>query len=285
MHRKIDWYSCTFKRWDSWQPDHLLRKWAALSDLRAIVGDTLMQPFYELAWDEMPGRAPFAISIGADEGGIRIFGGEKVDYWLLEVSGRGCDHLRAWLMLKHIIDATSERVTRLDIACDLPGGPTPDEFVSAGYSGRIKAHSRMQSKTGTTHYVGSPKSDRFARVYSYDKPHPRAGVTRVEMVLRKKYARGLLEQTSASEIEFIADSIGNAFDWKHSVWTEAASEAAPLSVPSPDRRTGATEKWLISQAAPAFQRLVKEGAINDPVKWLSDWFIAGLDDFLEDPYY
>lgn len=278
MYVKVDWYSCTYKRHQELgdQTEDVAR--GALDSLTAVAGKAVGESLSQFAWERMPGRKRFSWSVGIPDEGVRIYSNHDLDYYLLEISGKGCDLLRSLDTLNTLIESTSERASRLDMACDMVEDVTPDEFVKSGYSGRYGESPRIPSKDGITRYVGSWKSDRFARVYRYNEPHPRAGITRVELVYRRGMAKAALEQLSLNDLPNMIASMSAPFSFKHPAWNVETSEATPLNLATPDRTTGGTEKWLVSQAAPAFRRLVSEGVIKDPQKWLETWFLADVDD-------
>jgi hypothetical protein len=56
------------------------------------------------------------------------------------------------------------------------------------------------------------------------------------------------------------------------------AQHADISVVAPERRGGGTVFWLIKSVAPAFQRLVREGVIREPGKFLNEYFLLSNKD-------
>jgi len=171
-----------------------------------------------------------------------------------------------------VLTAIHERCTRIDIACDIETDVRPTEFVACLTHERMRASGYQKSSTGETCYVGSQKSDRYARVYRYNTPHPRANLLRVEHVFRRENAKSVAIRCVDSAMGDIANAAGMAFGWKHKVWDIAISDSIDISAVRERGRTGTTVFWLVNQCAPAFKRLVQTGAIADPQAFLQAYF-------------
>lgn len=213
-------------------------------------------------------RRPYCIA--RQWGHIRAFAGVNINHVLFEVSGQGCDQLREAGMLDRVLDLQNTRFTRIDVAFDILG-VSPDEIIETGYSGAFKAHSRMQSQTGITHYVGSPKSERYARVYRYNDPHPRANLCRIEIVHRKRYARILARAIKEEGLTSAGLSALASYKFKHDKVPVGANDVlATVAIIKGDQKT---VHWMIAQVAPAFRRLVLDGTITDPMAFFNEHFV------------
>jgi hypothetical protein len=212
------------------------------------------------------GRKPYSNSWVRADHGMVIFSHPRLSHALVEVSGRGCDRLEASGFIRSVLDATQQRMTRIDIACDIRTTVRPKDFAEERNVGRFKAISYVNSESGETFYVGAKTSDRYSRVYRYNPPHERSALLRVEYVIKaenaKNMARTLLEQSIGS----VVSALGETFGWTHPAWavTDAAAE---LEVYRPDRREGKTLYWLADTIAPLLARLHREGVI-DAETWL-----------------
>lgn len=228
-------------------------------------------------WTPASGRAPYSASFTSGQG-IRIYFNPKVDNILVEVEGHGCDLLRGLGVLKSIVNKMRNRMTRVDIAVDLKTDVTPSEFVEASRADRFKSRSSIASETGLTEYIGSRKSERYCRVYRYAPPHPRSPLIRSEFIFRKKSAKILAEQLVESEFNLTAIALGagQVYGFAHEVWSMQGDEIALTSY-SPERKQGKTMFWLIAQCAPAFKKLVRDGVIDDPEKFLREHFLDRED--------
>jgi len=229
-------------------------------------------------WKLGGGRAPYKHSARSAGSLVSIYWGETLTTVLFEFSGRACYWLDSIGIQEHVLSQWKDRITRLDVCSDIETDCLPHEFVEAGVSATFRSKGRFDSDTGQTIYIGSQKSERFARVYKYAPPHPRAGLLRVEHVLRRDAAKMVLEAILAAGLAYAVQSLGMTFGWTHSAWNPEDVQAEPLTMARVERSLGGTEMWLIKQAAPAFRRLIDEAVIVDPVVWLTRYFLENLDD-------
>ena len=137
----------------------------------------------------------------------------------------------------------------------------------------MRASGYQNSESGETCYVGSQKSDRYARVYRYNPPHPRADLLRIEHVFRRDYAKKVAAEVINSSVEAIAASAGLAFGWAHETWDVSQDQSVDISIIHEKRATGKTVFWLIDSCASAFKRLCADGTIKDPEAFLREHFL------------
>lgn len=223
-------------------------------------------------------RAPYVDSWTAGEVGITIFASPALTHMTVEISGQGCENLIERGLLQALVENVHERCTRIDIACDIETSTRPTAFVEIVSHERMRASGRQVSESGETCYVGSQKSDRYARVYRYNDPHPRAHLLRIEHVFRKGYAKSVAKACAGASLAVIAASAGKAFGWAHHEWKPEASANADLSVVAAERQAGKTVYWLVHAVAPAFRRLVQDGTIKDPEAFIAAYFTGTLTD-------
>jgi len=193
--------------------------------------------------------------------------GGHANHILVELPGTACQAARDAGLLDHILQAAAGRLTRLDLAVDIPGGCSPAEFVGAGYSDRFKAHASIVSEQGTTEYVGSMKSERYARVYMYAAPHPRAGVLRVEHVLRGDYAKAAADALGSGAALMLAEMCGRSWGWEHASWQPGHSTDGKLHARRSDRHEPGRVRWLHKVVLPALVRASDEGLIDLEEFW------------------
>lgn len=216
------------------------------------------------------GRAPYNASMQRSDNGVMIFANQRIDNALVELGGIGCDALGGVENELLLVQEVADRLTRIDIAVDILTEVRPDEFALQRDEGRFKAWSESVSSTGHTVYVGSRHSDRYARVYRYNPPHPRAAFLRVEMVLKAEQAREGARRLADIGLPAVVAQLGNTFGWSHSCWTPSEDTAETLAAWRPERRSGRTVSWLYSQVLPAMQRLHREGVIDLREVWHND---------------
>lgn len=239
-----------------------------------MFGVKLMASVFGGNWQKREkSRAPYTDAWTDPEGGISLFVSPNLVHCCVEVSGAGCERIIAQGAMEAILAGCSERVTRIDIATDIETSTQPAEFVSIVSHERMRANGLYNSETGQTCYVGSQKSDRFARVYRYYEPHPRANLLRIEHVFRRKYAKSVARAILDTSIEATAAAAGKAFGWAHSEWNLDNATSPDISIVSPEKGGGKTISWLVRSVAPAVRRLIEDGTIRDPEQFFAQYFM------------
>jgi len=218
-------------------------------------------------------RAPYTDTWTDEHNGISLYASPNLTHCCIEISGQGCERIIALGKIEAILAGSAQRVTRIDIASDIETSTQPAEFVSIVKHERMRANGTQNSETGQTCYVGSKKSDRYARVYRYYKPHPRAHLLRIEHVFRRKYAKSVVQAILDTSIESVAEAAGNAFGWAHSDWNTEANEHADISIVAAERGQRTTVTWLVRSVAPAIRRLIEDGTIRDPQAFFEQYFL------------
>lgn len=256
----VDWFSFTLACPMMCKPDEHGRPHfpSIVRDEFPHICDYLMS-FDDLEFGK--GRKMFSDSVRSSSAGVTIFMRPTLNFTLFEFSGTGCDMLRKRKSLRDILKLYGNRATRIDIAVDIECTIDPREFAEQRDTKRFTSFSIDKSEAGVTHYVGSRKSDRFARVYRYAAPHPRSHLLRVEHVLRNDEAKQLALLTTSSSLQSIVSALGNSFGWHHPVWGQKRTDAPLKSAPR-EAKQGHTERWLLSAVLPACQRLIDEGSID-----------------------
>lgn len=221
-------------------------------------------------WKRASGRRPYQAGYHNEKRGLYIwYGGQSTV--LFEFTGTGCQWLQDEGILLSLATSALDRLTRLDIAIDWQTSVTPREFVSAGHTGRINAVSHNVSSTGQTSYIGSRKSDRYACVYRYEAPHPRADRLRLEYRLKKDRAQTAAQYIAALGVGHAAGMLHNSFQWEHQLAQTSIGEK--MHTKRDDRRHGSTLSWLIKQVAPAVRRLIEQGEIDNPEEFFREHFM------------
>jgi len=219
-------------------------------------------------------RAPYTDAWTQEDGEITLFASPHLNHCCLEISGKGCETLISKNLLEQVIGCLVERLTRLDIASDIETELNPKDFVAKTRHVRMRSSGHQLSASGETCYVGSRESERYARVYRYFSPHPRANLLRVEHVFRRDYARSVGRAIVNAGVDCIAYEAGKAFGWAHEEWQPELVTPVDISVVAAEKTSGSTVFWLIKQVAPAFQRLVDDGTIRDPEEFLRKYFLS-----------
>lgn len=262
MIHKVDWISFTVDvgvgegRQSQWMP--------------GLIGDALrlLDPDAEslmgLHTEAIPsgGRKPYSTSLSWESQHIRLFFHPNLPHALFEISGQGCDLLDLNGNLHSVLQLALNRLTRLDVATDMLTMVNPVDFTLARDVGRFKSSGYINSPSGTTCYVGSRSSDRYARVYRYNPPHDRSHLLRCEVQLKGMNARLAAQQILTTDVSSVAQALGTVFGWRHSAWQPSEDETVVLRSWRPERHLGKTEYWLNSQVAPVLRRLHRENILN-----------------------
>jgi len=223
-------------------------------------------------------RAPYTDVWMDAESGISLYASPNLVHCCVEVSGGGCERLIRLGVMQGVLGKCTDRITRIDIATDIETTTLPGEFVEQVSHDRMRASGFQKSETGETCYVGSKKSDRYARVYRYYAPHPRSNLLRIEHVFRRKYAKSVATAILDTSVESAAAAAGKAFGWSHPEWNLDATETPDIYITSPERGSSSTITWLVRSVAPAIRRLITDGTIRDPETFFKTYFLPDSDE-------
>lgn len=218
-------------------------------------------------------RAPYTYAWEWKATNVVIFASPTLSHFTVEISGQGCEHLIRVGAMQKVIAAVADRVTRIDIASDIETDVKPLDFVEKVKHKRMRASGYQKSESGETCYVGSQKSDRYARVYRYNDPHPRKHLLRVEHVFRREAAKLVCGAVRNKGIDSVTEAAGAIFGWCHSTWELGDNIGIDISPVKAERNGGKTVNWLLTAVAPAFKRLVADGTIQNPQEFLSAYFL------------
>lgn len=281
MNTRIDWLSFTLTIRPSIN-DHEAMYVAIEQAIEDVFGVGQTATIFGGRWTKNEhGRAPYSHSWTLRDSGCTLFCNPTLTHMTVEFSGQGCTRLIEQSMMDEVLNNVADRVTRIDVATDITTNTTPEEFIAAGHSERFGSVGMFHSPTGTTAYIGSMKSERFARVYRYVEPHPRAHLLRVECVSRRDHAKAVARAILTQGERSVAATLGDVYGWRHNDWQPDAPADADLSIVRAEKAAGGTVFWLIKQAAPAFKRLVQEGTIMDAESFLQHYFLNDSDDAAE----
>lgn len=267
----VDWLSASYILSDA-----VMGIMAATTEFQRFIEkmpENLRDIFQNDGWKESHGRRPYSGGYHNESLGVFVWLGGQSNV-LIEVTGKGVHTLREHDILSDFMVFIKDRCSRLDIAVDLETDLRPSEVVAGIDTGRFKSRSSMTSIHGETEYIGSRKSERYARVYRYNEPHPRHKLLRIEFVIKKPHCGYAIESILGMGRAYTAQQMLNTFGLNEVVTVENHNETMPAT--RNDRKNSKTESWLIRQAAPAFERLVREGTIEDWREWLETHFLRGI---------
>lgn len=259
----VDWLSYTVASPDLNSVPRSLWLVKCLQTARLLTGPDVPIPRRSEQFEEYSGRAPYMIRWTCAEFGTTLLAHPGLSHLLIELSGRGCEALREDGLFDGALAGACSHLTRLDLAVDLDCSTDPRTFVKEHTQTRFSNTSTHTSRTGITCYVGSPKSERFARVYRYKEPLPRSSTMRCEHVFRSEWARRVGQLIVAKGVRAAAQYCGQVWGWTHSAWNVPESDelikvSRELATRHPNQIL-----WLMNQVFPAMRRMEKEGVIED----------------------
>jgi len=277
----IDWLSFTIPMvYDTNEGDAYAR--AIQSGFMALFTQDVVETVFGGAWStEQRSRAPYTDTWTDSESGLSLYASPNLTHATIEISGQGCEKLIAKGALDSVLAGCAERITRIDIACDIETDTTPVDFVAVLSHDRMRSSGVITSDTGQTCYIGSKQSERFARVYRYNSPHPRAHLLRVEHVFRRDHAKQISRAIVANSVGAVGVACGAAFGWAHRDWDVTPDSSVDISVTSPEKNAGKTVSWLVRSVAPAIQRLIADGTIRDPEAFFRTYFLPPDEHMLD----
>lgn len=227
------------------------------------------------AWrTEKRSRAPYKDTWIDTENGLSLYASPSLTHSCIEISGAGCERIIKLGAMELLISCIMERITRIDIACDIETDIMPEQFVATLAHERMRSTGIINSDTGQTCYIGSKQSERFARVYRYFYPHPRWNLLRVEHVFRRDYAKSVARAIMENSLMEVASASGQAFGWNHPEWQPGTGLTPDIGIVQGEKNAGKTVSWLVRSVAPAFRRLVYEGTIRDPEAFFRTYFLG-----------
>ena len=277
MDIRIDWLSWTLTTGS--QPTNFEDCWhLAEGLLRREHSGMAKEIFGGYGFQAGSGRPPYRVAVVRNDNGLRVYGNSHTGTVLFELTGAGSAALRDFEVVRTFLATQSDRITRLDIACDVRTDTRPSDFCTRLAHDRFRSRSEITSDTGQTVYIGSPKSDRFARVYRYSPPHPRAELLRVEYVFRRGMAQCAAEDIAQlGDPRTFAATCGNTWGWTHKDWKPSVVTDEKTTTPNLTKSDQDTVMWLYKQVAPAMRRLIAEGAL-DTGEFLAYVLGVGKDD-------
>jgi hypothetical protein len=220
-------------------------------------------------WEFFSGNGFYHTRIMDSASKLSISWGDINPTIFIECTGVTCQCLRNASLLGATISQFRERATRIDLTADINTDTTPSTFVSARVGVRFLSTSQIVSPTGETQYVGSWKSDRFARVYRYNSPHPRSKNLRVEHVLKGKWAKEAANSISEKGLKSTLISCSLPFGWAHPDWRPDMMVEKISLTKNHDRDGASRLRWLNNSVAPSLKRAIQDGLI-DLDEWLTD---------------
>lgn len=256
---------------------HIVRR-QALGKLYQKVGKPVMDTLFgALPLNEEPGRFPYKYVLRDTVSKACVYFDPGINNILIEVSGVGCAQLSEQGEMVRLAAMVSTVCTRIDISVDIDTGFSPIDFVKGGYEKRFRSSAIMQSDNGTSVYVGSMKSPRYAVVYRYNEPHPRAGLLRAEHRFKHEHAKRMCEYIQANGLVMSLAYCGVIYGWSHPLWDPDSIEIEIPKKLDVDPRDSNLARWLLTQVFPAMKRAEREGTIPDLLAFVQTYLFDDDD--------
>lgn len=279
MEFKIDWYSFTLP-------------------LRGIPGgageETIkhIDLFLELAlgtnwmpvtgghiWEIEKGRGFYQFRIREANSKVAVSWGDVNPHVYIECSGQACSYLNSAGTLENLIKETANRTSRIDFAVDIETDVDPEIFIVNNKRQAFKSGGNIFSEDGKTCYIGSRKSERYARVYRYHAPHPRSHLLRAEAEYKGDAAKVAALCVVSEGIKEACLAAHLPFQWVHPVWRPDNSTFSKLPARKYDTEQASTVRWLYGTVAQSLLKAHQDGLVD-----LREWLVStGLQEVLQPP--
>lgn len=229
-------------------------------------------------WRDFNKGGLFNRMVRFDDVGCTFMEGDKCEVSLVQFSGEGCKYLRDNNLLDSVLGAWYDRATRIDLAFDMVSDADPEDFARKLSNKRFKTDSHEKSNTGITWYVGSYKSDRFARVYRYSDKLKRNGALRLEYQFSGNASKHAAEKCFDEGVLHVVRELGDLYGWLHPDYDLQTGGAKYESAPRPKTRAG-KELWLYNQVLPSLIKEAQRGNVEILID-LKDKLCAIIDEYV-----
>jgi len=206
-------------------------------------------------WKELPKSGIFKRHIQFNDIGINYFDGHN-SVTLIQISGKGMEIFRNDDCDIELLSDWQDRLTRIDIATDIICELPSEDFAKCRGASRLKDGGHHPSETGTTWYIGSRKSDRFARVYRYDPPLPRSDRVRIEFQLNDDQAKHAAQNILDKNIVAYRNELFALAGFNHPLLADAQGASRATSSPRLASK-GGTLMWLHKAVIPAIRKIAE----------------------------
>lgn len=193
---------------------------------------------------------------------VRVSYGSLNPHAHVELSGLTCQQVRNEGFLDQLIEHNAHLASRYDIAQDFhrqaEGGLDKLNIDNT----RVKARSHMLSQDGETIYLGSWHSERFCRIYQFHKPHPRAGLMRVEFVTRGDAAKRTAAYATRYGQPAVFAQLAAVFGVEALTGFSPAPAAPKIESATRGAAGNGHHRWVLQVALPAVVAAHRAGLLN-----------------------
>jgi len=267
---KLDWFSFTFPITMLGEKDNEYTLSHILSAFHDHTGQRLFRVVEGSLWTWVQSAGFYTHRIQHPKSHISISWNAGNPYALCELSGQSCDLVLQTVSTHELALSASGRATRLDFAVDIENDCTPEAFAALRNERAFRAYAFYTTETGDTVYIGSRKSDRMARVYRYNPPHPRAHLLRVEAEYKGDAAKMICDVLSLESLTFTTLTAHAPFGWTHELWQTNNVQPGKVAARHYNRSDASRLRWLNTVVAPAIKQAAQEGMI-DLQEWIQEY--------------
>lgn len=250
-----------------------------LATIKAFISFFDFQPeYYELpgSWGIEAGTRPYSTRLRHSVTDVCLSVGNANAHIYVEFAGKACNNYDAKGELDDIITRSVLRVSRIDFAVDIITKVDPREFSAQRKNKSFKSSGEKRSPSGRTNYVGGRTSERMARVYRYEPPHPRSQYLRVEAEYKGSAGKAAAKHYLEVGLQRASLDAHSAFGWSHSDWTPEDESSGKIPYKTYRPENASTVRWLYGDVVTALLKAVEKGLV-DFDEWL-EFVREGLKD-------
>jgi len=271
MQCKLDWLSFTFPITLLGEKDNVFTLDHVLSAFHDHTESRLLSDLQGTLWSWVQSAGFYTHKIQHPKLLIAISWNAGNPFALCEISGQAVDVVLQSISVHELASCANGRATRLDFAIDFETDVRPETFAALRDERAFRAYAFYTTETGDTCYIGSRKSDRMARVYRYNSPHPRAHLLRAEAEYKGDAAKIACDALTRLELTEVCLSAHLPFGWHHPLWQPGEAEISKLPARAYDSEGAETLKWLNTVVVPSIKKASDKGLISLR-EWLEEHF-------------
>jgi hypothetical protein len=259
---KIDYYSFTiptnhtFEGINDYVTDSIIQSFTSLSTRLQVFNWTHADFKVEKA------KGFYTYRLRHESTGLALSVGHINAHILVEFSGKTCDNFSSIDELIPIVQKTSNRATRIDIACDFKCMVSPVDFAEQRNKKRWKFAPYYPSASGETVYIGSRSGERMGRVYRYNEPHPRAHLLRCECEYKGDAAKALAGRLNIVNEEVAFAEASAPFGFTHPIYTDRVKSADKLAYRKNSEKNKSTVVWLWGTVLSSLAKAVRDDVVD-----------------------
>lgn len=220
------------------------------------------------AWGIEGGTRPYSVRMRHSITDVTLSLGNANAHIYVELAGKACASLDGKGDLNDWIQRTVERTSRIDFAVDIDCEADPRDFANERSNKSFKSSGEKRTPSGRTNYVGGRTSERMARVYRYEPPHPRSGLLRVEAEYKGLAAKASVSHFLQVGLEQACLDAHTPFGWTHAAWTQGDRASRKIEYKTYRPENASTVRWLYGDVVTALLKATKNNLI-DFEEWLT----------------